>query len=132
MNIIEILQEDYQRFPRDQTYEIYAKDVYFKDPMTEFRGIKRYQSMIGFMSHWFQNIQMELHHIEQIGDLAEPLRDRIETRWTLSWTTPLPWQPRIAISGRSELMLNEQNLIISHIDYWDCSRWDVLQQHFSR
>ncbi|PZV26740.1 MAG: hypothetical protein DCF12_07965 [Snowella sp.] len=124
MNIIEILKKDYQRFPRDQTYEIYAKDVYFKDPMTEFRGIKRYQAMIGFMSHWFQNIQMELHHIEQIGD-------RLETRWTLSWTTPLPWQPHIAISGRSELMLNDQNLIISHIDYWDCSRWDVLQQHFS-
>ena len=132
MNIIEILQEDYQRFPRDQTYDIYAKDVYFKDPMTEFRGIKRYQSMIGFMSHWFQNIQMELHDIKQMGDLPEPLRDRIETRWTLSWTTPLPWQPRITISGRSELMLNEQNLIISHIDYWDCSRWDVLRQHFSR
>ena len=132
MNIIEILQEDYQRFPRDQTYEIYAKEVYFKDPMTEFRGIKRYQSMIGFMSHWFQNIQMELHDIKQMGDLPEPLRDRIETQWTLSWTTPLPWQPRIAISGRSELMLNEQNLIISHIDYWDCSRWDVLRQHFSR
>jgi len=132
MNIIEILQEDYQRFPRDQTYEIYAKDVYFKDPMTEFRGIKRYQSMIGFMTDWFQNIQMELHDIKQIGDLPEPLRDRLETRWTLSWTTPLPWQPRIAISGRSELMLNEQNLIISHIDYWDCSRWDVLRQHFSR
>ena len=132
MNIIEILQEDYQRFPRDQTYDIYAKDVYFKDPMTEFRGIKRYQSMIGFMSHWFQNIQMELHDIKQMGDLPEPLRDRIETQWTLSWTTPLPWQPRIAISGRSELMLNEQNLIISHIDYWDCSRWDVLRQHFSR
>ena len=75
MNIIEILKEDYQRFPRDQTYEIYAKDVYFKDPMTEFRGIKRYQAMIGFMSYWFQNIQMELHHIEQIGD-------RLETRWT--------------------------------------------------
>jgi len=132
MNIIEILKEDYQRFPRDQTYEIYAKDVYFKDPMTEFRGIKRYQSMIGFMTHWFQNIHMELHDIKQVTEISEPPRDRIETRWTLSWTTPLPWQPRIAISGRSELMLNEQNLIISHIDYWDCSRWDVLQQHFSR
>jgi hypothetical protein len=125
MNIINILQEDYQRFPQDQTYEIYANDVYFKDPMTQFRGIRRYQSMIGFMTHWFQNIQMELHEIQQIGD-------RIETRWTLSWTTPLPWQPRIAISGKSELILNEQNLIISHIDYWDCSRLDVLQQHFSR
>ena len=51
MNIIQVLKEDYQRFPRDQTYEIYAKDVYFKDPMTEFRGIKRYQAMIGFMTH---------------------------------------------------------------------------------
>jgi len=132
MNIIQILKQDYQRFPRDQTYEIYAKEVYFKDPMTEFRGIKRYQAMIGFMTHWFQNIQMELHDIKQISDRTEPLGDRIETRWTLSWTTPLPWQPRIAISGRSELMLNEQNLIISHIDYWDCSRWDVLRQHFSR
>jgi hypothetical protein len=132
MNIIQILKEDYPRFPQDQTYEIYAKDVYFKDPMTEFRGIKRYRSMIGFMTHWFQNIQMELHDIKQVTEISEPLRDRIETRWTLSWTTPLPWQPRIVISGRSELMLNEQNLIISHIDYWDCSRWDVLRQHFSR
>ena len=132
MNIIKILKEDYQKFPRDQTYEIYAKDVYFKDPMTEFRGIKRYQAMIGFMSQWFQNIQMELHDIQQVSELSEPPRDRLETRWTLSWTTPLPWQPRISISGRSELILNEQNLIISHIDAWDCSRWNVLQQHFSR
>jgi hypothetical protein len=132
MNILNILQEDYQRFPLNQSYEIYAKDVYFKDPMTEFRGITRYQSMIGFMTHWFQNIQMELHDIKQVTEISEPPRDRIETRWTLSWTTPLPWQPRITISGRSELMLNEQNLIISHIDYWDCSRWDVLRQHFSR
>jgi hypothetical protein len=132
MNILNILQEDYQRFPLNQSYEIYAKDVYFKDPMTEFRGITRYQAMIGFMTHWFQNIQMELHDIKQVTEISEPPRDRIETRWTLSWTTPLPWQPRIAISGRSELMLNEQNLIVSHIDYWDCSRWDVLRQHFSR
>jgi len=132
MNILNILQQDYQRFPLNQSYEIYAKDVYFKDPMTEFRGITRYQAMIGFMTHWFQNIQMELHDIKQVTESSEPPRDRIETRWTLSWTTPLPWQPRIAISGRSELMLNEQNLIVSHIDYWDCSRWDVLRQHFSR
>jgi hypothetical protein len=123
MNITNILQEDYQRFPLNQTYKIYAEDVYFKDPMTEFRGIKRYQAMIQFMSRWFQNIKMELHGITQINN-------RLETRWTLSWTTPLPWKPRISISGWSELILNEQDLIISHIDYWHCSRWAVLQQHF--
>ncbi|MEM6403902.1 MAG: DUF2358 domain-containing protein, partial [Cyanobacteria bacterium P01_D01_bin.116] len=33
MDIVEILKEDYQRFPENQTYSIYAEDVYFKDPM---------------------------------------------------------------------------------------------------
>jgi hypothetical protein len=123
MNIIEILKEDYQRFPLNQTYSIYADNVYFRDPLNQFRGIKRYQEMIGFMTKWFQGVKMDVHSIEQIGS-------NINTRWTLHWTTPLPWQPRIAISGRSELILDADNLIISHIDYWDCSRWDVIRQHF--
>ena len=66
---------------------------------------------------------MEVHSLEQQERV-------IHTRWTLNWTAPVPWKPRISIPGRSELTLNEQNLIISHIDYWDCSRWKVLQQHF--
>jgi len=33
MDIIQILQEDYQRFPAEQTYSIYAKNVFFKDPL---------------------------------------------------------------------------------------------------
>jgi hypothetical protein len=123
MNIIEILKEDYQRFPLNQTYSIYADNVYFRDPLNQFRGIKRYQEMIGFMTKWFQEVKMDVHSIEQIGS-------NINTHWTLHWTTPLPWQPRIAISGRSELILDADNLIISHIDYWDCSRWDVIRQHF--
>jgi hypothetical protein len=122
MDIIQILKEDYQRFPADQTYSIYAKDVFFKDPLNQFRGIHRYQQMIGFINHWFVNPQLNLHGISQSGDT-------IETRWTLSWTTPVPWKPRITIPGWSELKLNADGLISSHIDYWDCSRLDVLKQH---
>lgn len=33
MSIIEILKEDYQRFPADRAYSIYAEDVYFQDPL---------------------------------------------------------------------------------------------------
>ncbi|MFB2919491.1 hypothetical protein [Aerosakkonema funiforme] len=51
MNIIEILKEDYQRFPADRAYSIYAED------------------------------------------------------------TLLPWRPRIAIFGWSELKLNTDGLI---------------------
>ncbi|MGB7443058.1 MAG: DUF2358 domain-containing protein [Coleofasciculaceae cyanobacterium] len=122
MDIIQTLKQDYQRFPNEQTYSIYAPDVFFKDPMNEFRGIERYQKMIGFINHWFKEPQLELEQIEQSGDT-------ITTRWTLSWTTPLPWQPRIIIPGWSELKLNANGLISSHIDHWYISRLDVLKQH---
>ena len=121
MDIIEILKQDYQRFPADQTYSIYAEDVYFQDPMNRFRGIDRYRQMIGFIGTWFIDIQLDLRDIRRTGNT-------IETRWTLSWTAPVPWKPRMAIPGLSELKLNAQGLIDSHIDYWDCSRLDVLRQ----
>lgn len=124
IDIVKILQQDYQRFPINQTYSIYSVDVYFKDPLNEFRGIKRYQQMINFMATWLSDIKMDLYDIKRSGQ-------QIDTRWTLFWTSPLPWRPRIAISGKTQLKLNDQDLIISHIDYWDCSRLDVVKQHFA-
>jgi Uncharacterized conserved protein (DUF2358) len=124
-NILDTIRRDYQCFPRDQSREIYAPDVFFKDPMTEFRGLDRYVQMIGFIDRFFHNPQLDLHKIVQEGA-------QIRTDWTLTWTTPLPWQPRTAISGWSELTLNEAGLIASHIDYWHCSKWDVLKQQFVR
>lgn len=122
MDIIQALKTDYRNFPKQQTFSLYAEDVYFKDPMTEFRGCDRYQKMIGFIDRWFTQPQLDLHSIEQ--------RDRhIRTDWTLQWTTPLPWNPRISISGWSELDLNEAGLIVSHVDYWHCSPIDVAKQH---
>ena len=123
MDIIKILKEDYQRFPADQTYSIYAENVFFQDPLNKFRGVKRYEQMIGFIDTWFIDVKMDLHNISQSGDT-------IKTDWTLTWNTPLPWKPRIAIPGWSELRLNDNGVIVSHIDYWNCSRIDVLKQHF--
>jgi hypothetical protein len=122
MDILEILQQDYQKFPQDQTYSIYAEDVFFKDPMNKFRGIQRYQKMISFIETWFKNARLDLHDIQRSGDT-------ITTHWTLSWITPLPWNPHIFIPGWSELKVNSEELISSHIDYWNCSRWDVVRQH---
>lgn len=122
MDIIQILKDDYQRFPVNQTYSIYAQDVYFQDPLNKFHGIARYKTMIGFMNTFFIAPKMDLHDIRRTGDT-------IKMEWTLSWNTPLPWKPRIAIPGWSELRLNAKELIVSHIDYWNCSRLDVLKQH---
>ncbi len=123
--VIQQVKADYAQFPREQSYHLYAKDVYFKDPMNEFRGVEPYQRMIGFIERWFRNIELELHGVEQ------PQTDMFITRWTLHFTAPTPWHPRISIPGWSELQLNDAGLICSHIDYWNCSRWSVLKQVFS-
>ena len=123
MNLLQILQDDYRRFPEGQTYSLYAEDVYFRDPLNEFRGRDRYQQTISFIKTWFLDVKMDLHIIQRDGNL-------IRTDWTLHWNTPLPWKPLISISGWSELTVNAEDLIVSHVDYWRCSRLDVLRQHF--
>ena len=123
MDILQILREDYQRFPVNQTYSIYAENVCFQDPLNRFRGVDRYRQMITFLGRWFADLKMDLHDIQKDGDL-------IRTEWTLRWRSPLTWGPKIAISAWSELKLDSSGLITSHIDYWHCSRWDVVRQHF--
>lgn len=127
LSVINQVKADYSRFPKEQSYGLYAKDVFFKDPMNEFRGVAQYRRMIGFIDQWFQNIDLELHGVEQSQSDSSFI-----TRWTLHFTAPTPWQPRISIPGWSELEINGEGLISSHIDYWNCSRWDVLKQLFNQ
>lgn len=122
MDLLDQLRLDYQRFPADQSYHLYAEAVYFKDPLTAFRGVERYQAMIAFMARWFRSIHLDLHQIEYTSP------QEIRTRWTLSWVAPLPWQPAMAISGHSQLQLDPAGKIIAHIDHWDCSPWAVFRQ----
>ena len=96
-NIIKTLKTDYERFPLDQTYSIYALDVYFQDPVFKFRGLELYKWMIKFIHIFFTNLQMDLHHIEQDQNM-------IKTEWTLSWNASLPWKPRISISAYPHLL----------------------------
>ena len=116
------IRTDYQNFPHNQTYDIYSDDVFFKDPLTEFRGLDAYKRNIAFIEKWFGDPELELHALETQDST-------IITRWTLTWTTPLPWKPRVSIPGWSELKVDDGGAISSHIDYWNCSKWDVVKQH---
>ncbi len=123
-DLVSILKADYQRFPDNQTFDIYAEDVYFKDPLNKFRGVKKYQAMIGFLGNFFGNVEMDVHNVTQEGT-------KIKTEWTLNMTSPLPWKPRLSIPGWSELEVSDKNLIASHVDYWHISPWNVLRQNFT-
>lgn len=121
MNLIETLKSDYARFPHDQTYSIYAEDIYFQDPLNKFTGIDRYQKMIQLMNKWLIDMKIDLQEISQT-------ENTIKSRWILSWTMSLPWRPRLEIPGTSEMTINSAGLIQTHIDYWDISFWQVFQQ----
>jgi hypothetical protein len=118
------LRQDYANFPKQQSYDLYAEDVLFQDPLNRFHGVDRYRQMIAFIDRWFQHPHLQLHSLEQTAP------DALKTRWTLSWITPLPWKPPIAISGWTDYRFNQAGQIIAHIDYWDCSRLAVLGQVF--
>lgn len=122
--IIAQLKQDYARFPKDQTYGLYTEDVKFKDPMNKFEGVELFQRLIGFIDWFFGDVQMDLHSIEASAPAL------IELRWTLNMNPPVPWSSRLHIPGRTELWLSEQGLIESHVDYWSCSRLEVLKQVF--
>lgn len=122
-DLLETIRNDYAKFPQEQTYDIYAENVYFQDPVFRFSGLKRYQLMTRFITTWFKALKLDLQSIEEQGSV-------ITTRWSMSWDAPLPWKPRIVVQGWSELKVNDQQQIVSHIDFWNCSRWDVIQQHF--
>ena len=127
MDITEVcdrIRQDYANFPHNQSYDLYAENVFFQDPLNRFNGVDRYREMIGFINRWFQNPRLELHSLE-----LKP-GNGFQTRWTLSWVAPFPWQPSMAISGWTDYAVNENSQIVSHIDYWNCSRWEVLKQVF--
>jgi len=126
MSLVEQLKQDYARFPKDQTYSLYAEDVHFKDPMNEFDGASRYRKMIGFIGWFFGDVQMDLHEIQQVDPTL------ITMQWTLNLTPPVPWSARLAIPGHTELKVNEEGLICAHVDYWERSRLDVLKQVFGQ
>ena len=123
MDILDALKADYRKFPKDQNFSLYAKDMYFRDPLSQFRGRTLFRLLIGFMSLFFLDCVYDVHQIQRTGD-------EIRSDWTIGWTTPLPWKPRVHITGWSELKVNEQELISSQVDYWRCSRLDVLRQNF--
>lgn len=57
----------------------------------------------------------------------------VRLEWLLSFTQPLPWRPRITVSGRSFVSLDEARTIVTQIvDEWDVSPWSVVRQALPR
>lgn len=113
-------------FEKDLSYHIYSKDIYFKDPVNTFKGKLNYRIIFWTLRFhgklFFTELYFDLHDIKQTA------KDTILANWTVRGTLRLPWQANLFFNGYSTYKLNSESLIYEHIDTWDRSPKEILQQ----
>ena len=125
--VISILKQDLPTlFERDISYEIYTRDIYFKDPVNTFKWKFNYRIIFWTLRFharlFFTEIYFDLHEVEQTAS------DIITANWTVRGTLRLPWKPKLFFNGFSTYKLTPNGLIYYHQDTWDRSPQAILKQ----
>ena len=130
-NAIKTLQAELPSlFETDLSYDIYTKDIYFRDPVNTFKGKFNYRIIFWTLRFhgklFFSSLYFDLHDIEQTAS------DTILANWTVRGTLRVPWKARILFNGYSTYKLTTEGLIYEHIDTWDRHPQEILKQFFPR
>ena len=116
-------------FETDISYDIYTKDIYFRDPVNTFKGKFGYHIVFWTLRFhgklFFMSLYFDLHDIKQTAS------DTILANWTVRGTLRVPWKARILFNGYSTYKLTPEGLIYEHIDTWDRKPAEILKQFFS-
>ncbi|RUR86745.1 DUF2358 domain-containing protein [Chlorogloeopsis fritschii PCC 9212] len=129
--VIKTLEQDLPTlFEKDISYNIYTKDIYFRDPVNTFKGKINYRIIFWTLRFharlFFTKIYFDLH------DVCQSDEDTILAKWTVRGVLRLPWKARIFFNGYSTYKLNKDGLIYEHIDTWDREPGEILQQFFRK
>ncbi len=115
-------------FSKDISYEIYTKDIFFKDPVNTFKGKFNYRIIFWTLRFharlFFREIAFDVHDIQ----LAKNKIIRVD--WTVRGTLRVPWQAKIYFDGYSIYTLNTEGFIDDHRDTWDRPPREILRQFF--
>lgn len=130
-NIIKTLDKELPTlFETDLSYDIYTKDIYFRDPVNTFKGKFNYRIIFWTLRFhgqlFFTSLYFDLHDIKQTAS------DTILANWTVRGTLRVPWKARILFNGYSTYKLTPEGLIYEHIDTWDRQPKEILKQFFRR
>jgi Uncharacterized conserved protein (DUF2358) len=125
--VIETLKNDLPTlFEKDISYDIYAQDIYFQDPVNRFKWKFNYRIIFWTLrfhaSLFFREIFFDVHDLKQIKP------DTIKVTWTVRGTLRLPWKAHLFFNGDSTYKLTEAGLIYNHLDSWDRKPSEVLKQ----
>ena len=117
-------------FETDLTYDIYTKDIYFRDPVNTFKGKFNYRIIFWTLRFhgklFFTSLYFDLHDVKQTAD------NIIVANWTVRGTLRVPWQAKIFFNGYSTYKLTPEGLIYEHIDTWDRKPSEILKQFFRK
>lgn len=113
-------------FERDISYDIYSRDIDFRDPVNHFRGKFNYRIIFWTLRFhgrlFFTELFFDLHTVERADDTT------IRADWTVRGKLRLPWQTHLFFNGYSIYTLNNEALIEHHVDTWDRSPGEILRQ----
>ncbi len=117
-------------FETDLSYDIYTKDIYFRDPVNTFKGKFNYRIIFWTLRFhgklFFTSLYFDLHDIQQTAS------DTILANWTVRGILRVPWKARILFNGYSTYKLTPEGFIYEHIDTWDRQPSEILKQFFRR
>ncbi|MDY7005123.1 MAG: DUF2358 domain-containing protein [Cyanobacteriota bacterium] len=117
-------------FEKDISYDIYTKDIFFKDPVNTFKWKFNYRIIFWTLRFhgrlFFTELYFDLHDVQQTEE------NIILANWTVRGILRVPWQARIFFNGYSTYKLNQDRLIYEHIDTWDRKPTEILKQFFHK
>lgn len=94
----------------DNLLALCAAEVEFRDPFNHTFTKTDFHRVLAHMFRTVHELRFEIH--DTVGD------GRL---WVLKWTFSGRIKPigAVKIEGLSEVALNEEGLVVRHIDYWD-------------
>lgn len=130
---IEILKQDLPTlFEEDISYDIYARDIYFTDPVNTFEGKFNYRIIFWTLRFhgglFFSDLHFDLHEVYPSAPGSAP--ESILADWTVRGTLRVPWRAKVFFNGQSTYSLDKRGLIYRHEDTWDRSPKAILKQFF--
>ena len=95
--------------------QTYDKNIYFKDPFNEVRGLA---DVTRIFTHMFETLQEPSFRIHAMA--GEDKTGYLEWRF---YFKRKPNGPTLQINGISKILINDQSKVIVHIDYWDAGEY---------
>jgi len=89
--------------------DLVVKDIIFIDPFNNIKGLDNFKNIF---YHMFDNVEEPKF---DIVDYAQN-KDHIFLKWKMTFYA---FKASQTIEGMSDITLNKEGKVISHLDYWD-------------